>query len=184
VTSVQEFVDAFNAVRSFISENDLVTQDESTRQSIFGPLASLSLDENLMSSLRNSLTSASVTGGLSNSLADLGITTERDGSLKLDQAKLTTAIGDDPESVRSIMMNLGDDVAGVDGLVAQYTRFGGLIDSAQSTFNGQIDSYTKSIERSEEYLDRQKQTMTAQYARLEAVIGKMNSQQSALAGLV
>lgn len=185
-TAVQDFVDAFNEVVEFVKENDLVSResDRKDAENIFGPLASTSLDENVISGLRSALTAAGISGGTVNILADLGITTERDGTLKFDASAFETAIQNDATSVASILGNLGEDLARVDGRIAQFTRFGGLIDQSTATNSTQISNYQNRIDDIEKALDRQKEQLTAQFARLEALIGKMNSQQSSLASLL
>lgn len=183
-SSVQNFVDAYNNIIKYIDENDLVSLDETGQQPIFGTLAGTSIDENLLSALRSAFSGAATSGNIVNTLADLGITTERDGTLKFDSSKFETAIASDPEAVRSITKNLGETLAGVSGTIAQFTRFNGLIDIAEQGNQVQIDASNARIIDLEKFLSQQEQQLTAQYSRLESVIGKMNSQQSALSGLL
>jgi flagellar hook-associated protein 2 len=183
-SSVQEFVDSFNEIVKYIDENDLVTLDETGQQAVFGTLASTSLDENLLTALRAAFSGAATSGNSFNTLADLGITTERDGTLKFDVSKFESAISSDPESVRTITKNLGEALAGVSGTIAQFTRFNGLIDVAEQGNQAQIDASNARIIDLEKLLSQQEQQLTAQYSRLESVIGKLNSQQSALSGLL
>lgn len=183
-SSVQSFVDAFNEIVNYVKENDLVSVGSAGEDAVFGPLAGTSLDDSLLTALRGALSSSSASGGLLNTLADLGISTERDGTLKFDAAKFKEGVAKDPESVRTITRNLGETLAGVDGTIAQYTRFNGLIDIAEQSNQSLIDSYNSKVSDLEKALAQQEQLLTAQYARLESVIGKMNSQQSSLSSLI
>jgi flagellar hook-associated protein 2 len=183
-SSVRTFVDAFNEIVKYIDENDLVSTDESGQQAVFGTLSSTSLDENLLTALRSAFSAASTSGNSVNTLADLGITTERDGTLKFDASKFESSIASDPEAVRTITKNLGETLAGVSGTIAQFTRFNGLIDIAEQGNQNQIDASNARIVDLEKFLSQQEQQLTAQYSRLESVIGKLNSQQSALSGLL
>jgi flagellar hook-associated protein 2 len=168
----------------YVQENDLVSVGSAGEEAVFGPLAGTSLDDSLLTALRSAISGSSTSGGLLNTLADLGVTTERDGTLKFDTSKFKEAVAKDPESVRSITRNLGETLAGIDGTIAQYTRFNGLIDIAEQSNQSLIDSYNTKIADLEKALAQQEQLLTAQYARLESVIGKMNSQQSSLASLI
>jgi flagellar hook-associated protein 2 len=181
--SVSDFVNAYNDVIKYISENDAVTRDDSKDTNIFGPLASTSLDENLVSALRSAFSSSSISGGAVNTLSELGITTQRDGTLAFDSSKFKDALADDPESVRSITRNLGEGLASVNGIIAQFTRFGGLFGTAHRANDSEIELYNKQISEVEKSLSQQETALQARYARLESVIGKLNSQQTALAGL-
>jgi flagellar hook-associated protein 2 len=187
ISAVKDFVDAYNELQSYIKANDAVTEeegDEGSKKHIFGPLANTSLDENLLSSLRDAFSGAALSGQTVNVLADLGITTQRDGSLAFDEDTFEEALGTDPTSVSTLFENLGEDLASVDGRIAQFTRFGGLIDQASNSNTSQINSFQSRIADLEKVLDRQKETLTQQFARLEGLIGKLNSQQSSLGQLL
>lgn len=181
-SAIQDFVSAYNEVINFAKEQDLVERQEegSKVTNIFGPLAGTSLDENVISSLRQALTSAGISGQSVNTLADLGITTERDGTLKFDSSVLQDAISNDPEALREITQNLGETLGAVDGTLAQYTRFNGLIDVASKANSDSITTLNDKIATVQESLAKREQTLVAQFARLESLIGQLNSQQNSL----
>lgn len=185
-TKLQQFVDAYNEVLSYIKEQDAVTQeeDENGLRNIFGALASTSIDEGLVTALRSSLTGSSTSGGTVNTLADLGITTERDGSLKFDSATFATALSDDPESVTTITASLGESLGAVDGTLAQYTRFSGIIDTASNANTSEISRLNQRIADLEKVLAKEEESLNARFARLESLIGQLSSQQSTLAQIL
>jgi len=119
--------------------------------------------------------------------ADLGITTERDGSLKFDSTKLQTAISAEVSSVSEIFSAFADATATTSGLINQYTQYNGLLDTAYNANKTSIDDLNQRIEEAEKQLDRQAEQLKARYARLESTMGRLQSQQSsltaALAGL-
>ncbi|MCB0310666.1 MAG: flagellar filament capping protein FliD [Bdellovibrionales bacterium] len=184
--SLQSFVDAYNQVVKYIAENDIIERQEDGDQveNIFGPLAGTSLDENILSALRKSLIGSGQTGSSVNILADLGITTARDGSLEFDSALFEEALSKDPEAVRTITQNLGESLASTDGTIAQFTRFNGIIDLAIRSNDSQVRLNQERIADAERALARQEEVLTAQFARLEALIGKLNNQQSSLASIL
>lgn len=186
-STLQNFVDAYNDLVSFIKEQDSVTlsTDSSGNQSnVFNPLSNTSIDENVLSSLRSAFSSASGSNRLINTLGDLGITTNRDGSLSLDDDDLASAISKDSEGVRQITQRLGDSLANTDGTIAQYTRFGGIIDAAVSNNSTLISQYNSQIAVIEKTLSTEEESLTGRFSRLESLIGRLNGQQSALAGLL
>jgi flagellar hook-associated protein 2 len=185
-STLQEFVNAYNDVLKFVTENDLVSREEEGQnvKNVFGPLASTSLDENLITSLRQALTGASISNSGVSILADLGVTTERDGTLKFDSSVLATAIANDPEAVRQISANLGESLGSVDGTLAQFTRFNGLIDVASNANTEQITRLNDQIGRIEDSLSAKEQSLLNQFARLESLIGQLNSQQNSLGALL
>jgi flagellar hook-associated protein 2 len=119
--------------------------------------------------------------------ADLGITTQRDGTLKLDTAKLQEAISAEVGSVSTILQSFADTTALTTGTTDQYTRFNGLLDIVTQANQTTIDDLNKRIAEAEAQIQRQADQLKARYARMESQMGKLQSQQSslpsALAGL-
>ena len=180
--SIQAFVDAYNEVVSYVAENDAVTQEQDGTETInvFGPLASVSLDDNLLSALRTGLTNARASGGTVSVLADLGITTQRDGTLAFDSNTFASAVQNDPNSVRTITETLGETLGAVDGTIAQYTRYNGLIDASLKSNQSQIDDLNNRIAETEKQLSQQEQSLIERFAKLESLVGRLQSQQQAL----
>lgn len=185
-SSLQDFIDAYNEVVQFINENDTITREEQDDQvvNIFGPLANTSLDDNILSTLRSSLSNAGLSGRSVNILADLGITTQRDGTLAFDSDQFEEALANDSEAVRLITENLGEDLASVDGTIANFTKFNGLIDLAKTSNSTSIASAQDRIDQVEKLLTKEEESLNARFARLESLIGRLNSQQSQLASLL
>lgn len=186
-TTVQEFVDAYNDVVKFIAENNTITQEEDSRGekiNVFGPLAGIRTDDGLLGTLRSSFSAATTPGGLIATLADLGVTTERDGTLKLDTNTLNTAIMTDSSSTRTILEKLGEGLASTTGAISQFTRYNGLLDISKNSNESQIKQLNDQISENEAFLARQEEGLIMQFSRLESLVGKLNSQQSALASLL
>ncbi len=184
--NVQAFVEAYNELYAFISENDAIVQDESGGEvtNITGPLGSTSLDEGIISSLRSAFSNAGISGETINVLSDLGITTQRDGTLTFDADTFRDALNEDSVSVGTILENLGEALGGVDGTIAQYTRFNGLIDQAVQSNDDRVNSLNDRIADLETNLASQEQSLIARFASLEAQISQLQNQQNSLASLL
>jgi flagellar hook-associated protein 2 len=190
VTKAQKFIDAYNEIVTFINESSKVTVEEngSEKSVSFGPLNSSRIDENALFALRSAVSSTVASSGSSVRIfADLGITTQRDGTLKLDTNKMQQAIATEPTSVSSVFQGFADTVALTGGTIDQYTRFNGLIDITTRSNQTTIDELNRRISDAEAAIQRQADALKARYARLESIMGKMQSQQqsltSALSGL-
>lgn len=184
--SVKSFVEAYNNVVKYIQENDLVSQEQDGGEikNIFGTLSQTSVDDNILSQLRGALLSAGISGRGVNTLADIGITTERDGTIKFNEEAYTNAFSLDPEGIRIVTERLGESLSSVDGVIAQFTRFNGLIGVSKNANTQSIASAQDRISNLEAALSKQEGSLTSQYARLESLIGRLNQQQSALSGLM
>lgn len=183
--TLQDYVDSYNKVVSFLAENNLVAKDgnDPDSQFTFGTLSGTSIDENVIRAIRNDFFGSSKSGGAVNTLADLGIKTNRDGTLSLDATTFNSALSSDSNSVRSILETLGESQARVGGTLDQYVQFNGLIDSAISGNKASISGIDEQIAKIEKSLASQEQSLIAQFAGLEGLIGKLQGQQNALTGL-
>lgn len=187
-TKIQDFVDKFNEIVKFIDENNRVLRDESGDEvtNIFQPLASTSVDDTALSSLRSALsgTKSSISGTSVNIFADLGITTQRDGTLKFDKTQFAKAVSTSSSSVNSILQQFADKTAVTGGTIDALTRFQGSFDLTINSNKTMIDSMNKQIASAEDSISQQEESLRARFSRLEALIGKMQSQQQALSSLL
>ena len=180
---VSEIVTAFNDIVAYIKENNTVTQNanSSDRTNVFGTLAKTRLDDDFISQFRLDLSgAASANGTVATSIAEIGISTNRDGTLSFDEEDFLDAVADDPLGVTEVMNDFADTTSGVGGMIYQYTRFQGLVDIAQTSNQNQIDNLNRSIESLERQTDKIRTSLTQRFARLESISAQLQSQQSAL----
>lgn len=189
-TRVQEFVTAFNDIVTYMKEKNLIERVEEGQRitNIFGPLSTTRIDENALLSIRNAMTSSSyANGNYVKIFADLGITTERDGTLKFDSTKFQDNLSLEASSVNQILTTFGDTVATTGGTIDQQIRFNGIIDIALTNNKDQISSINDRIGQAEASIARNEEIMRARFARLESLTSQLQNQQaaltSALAGL-
>lgn len=181
---VANMVEAFNAIVEFSEENDRIERVESENgvTNVFGDLARTRVDDQAIDSLRRALSSSisSVPDSIVRTMADLGITTERDGKLKFDESTFLEAVGKDPQSSEQLLQGFADRIGSAEGTIAQYTRFNGLIDTAKNSNKNENDSINKRLERLEQNLERQRESLNLLYSRLESRVSDLNSQGEAL----
>lgn len=185
-SNIEEFVELFNEIVEFINENNLVERQEEGEdvENIFSPLAKTRIDDNVLSSIRRDLTASSVSDSAVSIFADLGITTERNGTLKLDSNTLEKALNEAPEAARSIIQKFADTTSITGGTIDQYIRFGGLFDSTTKGNTSQITRLNQDISQVEKYIARQEEQLRARFARLERVMSEMQSKQSSLTSIL
>jgi len=102
--AVNSFVKAFNDLNKTIV--DLSKYDAATKQAsiLTGDSTVRSLQTSLRNEISNPLTTAG--GGLS-LLSDIGISFQADGTLKLDQTKLTKVLGDPTKDISTLFASVG-----------------------------------------------------------------------------
>jgi len=95
--SVQTFVDAFNALNSFIAANTKYDGDNKQATLLQGDSAAIGM-QNMLRNLIGSVT----TGGALERISDIGISLQQDGSLAIDSTKLSSALSTKSEAVQNL----------------------------------------------------------------------------------
>jgi flagellar hook-associated protein 2 len=168
--AISAFVTAYNQVVQGMRA--LGAYDPARKQG--GPLVGDPLLRGVLASVRTQIgsSSAGLAGNSYTSLADVGITTNLDGTLKVDGSKLSAALNNS-----AALQRLFTDDAGVakrlDTLLADYTRAGGLIDSRttglQSTLRD-LDGQTTALDaRMAAYEKR----IRAQFTAMDTLVAQL-----------
>ncbi|MCD4688695.1 MAG: flagellar filament capping protein FliD [Desulfuromonadaceae bacterium] len=169
---IKSFVSGYNEIISF------VTSQSKTEGSDAGILSGDSGVNSIKRRLQNLMTTP-ITGSIS-SMSQLGLQTQRDGSLKIDDAILTEAIQDDLSGVTSLLA--GDD--STEGIASRFKSYlDNITDDVDGLFAGRkegikntVKRIDTSIERMETRLEKREVTLTNQFNVLEQLVSVMNSQ--------
>ncbi len=172
---VKNFVDKFNDIVKFSADGNKVTVDGSN--AVYGALAKTQVDDNFISQFRSELSSATASdgNGLIRKLSELGITTNRDGTLNFDEKQFNTAINSDNMGAISVLSNFANSVTGFDGLINNYTKFQGIIGSDSTSTTSRISAINKDINRLISNTESYREALVRQFAHLETIIGKMQA---------
>ncbi|MCC6219636.1 MAG: flagellar filament capping protein FliD [Deltaproteobacteria bacterium] len=184
---VGEIVDSFNDIVEFINENDTVTrvEDENQTDNIYGSLAKTSVDNDLVSFFRERLVAAESTNGtVVTSMSELGISTNRDGSLSFDADEFKSQVAQDALGASEVLTDFADNVAGVDGILYEFTKYNGFIDLAVQSNASQIENLNSAISQLERTTAKLRENLEGQFSRLETVMGKLQNTQQALSGIL
>ena len=124
-------------------------------------------------------------------LADLGITTQKDGTLKLDATKLDTALNTNFDKVAGYLSGDKGLIGRLGSLVEGYTRSAGVLDQRQKGLQSTITGIDKQrtaldlrIAKVQERLVNQYTAMDTLVARLKKTSENLTSQLASLPGLV
>ncbi len=188
--------------KASMSESAIAAWEEKAKQGIlFG--------DSDLSSLYSKLRAAVSPGGTDGqTLRDIGIsTTYTDGltTLTLDENKLRTALENEPDKVRDAFTKTEEGGASSNGLMQSLLNpletygkttgdYGVLVNRAgsirapgsiyQNSLQTQLNNYATQISRWEDKMSDQIDRYTTKFSKLEQLIAEMNSQSSALMGLM
>jgi flagellar hook-associated protein 2 len=175
-----------NLIKSFVSGyNDVVsyvTSQSKTEGSEAGILSGDSGLNSIKRRLQNLLTTP-IAGGIT-SLSQLGLETQKDGTLKIDDEALTEAIQDNLPGVTTLLAGDGSE----EGIA---TRFKSYLDDITDDIDGfhagrkeSIESNIKRIDKSivsmELRLEKREKTLFDQFNSLELLMSSMNATSSFL----
>lgn len=177
---LEAFVTAFNDARRFSdTESAIRVTDEGP---VYGSLARSNVGKDALSALRSAVAGVTSEDG-STSLASLGVTTNRDGSLSFNRQTFDAALTANPSQAVEVVTALADRVSGVGGTVNQFTGYGRTIDAALQTNESNSAALTKEVGRLQELTDRRIEGLEKQFTSLDMLSAKLQSAQSILAGL-
>lgn len=151
---VKKFVTDCNALTSAISM--LRRFDPATREA--GPLLGDAMLRGIESTLRTTI-SSEVAAEPYTSLASLGITTKSDGTLQLDQAKLTAALAADFDAVSRVFSSTEGVAAKLDARLGEWLA----ADAPLALRSGRLQDQRKGLVQERERLDRRMDAIEARY---------------------
>jgi flagellar hook-associated protein 2 len=185
-SSINEFVEKYNEIVVFINENNTITREEDGEDSknIFAALAKTRVDDNSLTSLRSAISNTSVTSTTVTIFAAMGIVTERDGTLKIKEDELETALNTEPNAVNNLFKSFSDTTSLTGGTIDNFIRFNGLIDVSINGNKTQITNLNDQITRSEQIISAMEAQLRARFARLEGLIGNLQNQQQSLSSIL
>ncbi len=176
--NVKDFVDGFNELVAFIDEQTTFNAETFATGTLFGN----SSVQGLESTLRR-IATGQVTGlaGSFDFLSQIGITTQDDGTLALDEAKLDQALTTDLTNVIELFTSANGVVTQLD------SRLSVLLDSSQQgPLKAELDSLTESIDdlnatilRMDERLELIERNIRQEFINLEIILGKLDAQRNA-----
>jgi flagellar hook-associated protein 2 len=178
-SAISTFVTAYNSLQSVAAR--LTAFDPSTKSGAV--LLGDSTLRNIQVGIRSALTTAQADDGSGlTTLSQIGVSMQKDGTLAIDSAKLTAALGSKMSGVASIFSGAASSYGThMSSLIDGYTKAtGGVLTAATKGINTTLDllgkQYTATSERAEATVARYK----AQFTQLDVMMSQMNQTSSYL----
>lgn len=167
--AVEDFVKAYNT--AFEEIRKLTNNADGAE----GPLAADSSARSITSRLRNLLTSS--VGSVDDtygSLAAIGITTSRTGTLSLDATKLDTALTEGLDDVVSLFTAEDGIAARAKSYIDSQVGSAGALASRTTTLNKELERISGQRESLALRLEKVETRLRAQYGALDALVAQFN----------
>lgn len=169
---ISGFVKAYNDLRKTIGELTSFNADTGAAGELLGDGALRTVESRLRGVL-----SGGVGQGELRMLSDIGITLQRDGTLKLDEEKMSGLVAANPQALANFFA--GENKAGglsgkLGETLDQVLRDRGLLDNAKRGLESRITSLKDRHERMERSIEQTIQRYRVQFGQLDAMIANMN----------
>jgi flagellar hook-associated protein 2 len=131
------------------------------------------------SGLGSRLLGRSGQGGALDTLADIGVRLNGDGTLRMDEAAMNKAFADHPEDFTKALAGT-DSKAGLmdmmSGMLKGFTDAGtGLMSARKDSFNSRIKTLQDGVTREQARLDRMEARLRKTYAAMDASVAKSHN---------
>lgn len=180
-------VDNINNVLKFIKEQNTLDEKSDTSKSLGGDLTLTTIE----GKIRNAIFTPIKTDSGPMRMGDLGVSFQRDGLLKFDQAKFEAALSKDYKAVSQTLTGKYDPAVGKTmgfmDLLDETARTltappNGILPSRKSGLTNNISQIDRQIQTRERMIARKEEVLKAKFARLEETISKIKGQGAGLAG--
>jgi flagellar hook-associated protein 2 len=177
--NVTAFVTGYNSVVSFISSQSTIGGSEG------GILAGDSGLNSIKRHLQEMLTTITDNDGPFKAMSQLGLETQKDGTVILNTAAFQEAVDENADSVISLLSGNED---GEGGIIEEFTTYlEGLTHSSNGVLAGRSASITRNVENIDERiaqvslrLEKREETLRSQFSAMESLVSTMNAQSSFL----
>jgi flagellar hook-associated protein 2 len=168
-SAAAKFVESYNALITQLKSRSAYKTESSSAGVLSGDSAVRRMLEQLSSTL-----ATATSGGTLQYLAEVGITTQAGGGLKLDTAKLNVALNSNYTDVVNLFNGTTGFATRLDAWATAVTQTGGLIDQRTQGLSDSIKRYNAQIDRLELQMTVLKKRYTTTYSNLNMLLSSMN----------
>ncbi len=171
---LKKFVDSYNKFIEVSNRLTSVTKVGDDKAPVVGGLVGDSTVRNLVNGIRNEFSNVAGGGDL-RVLADLGITTQKNGTLKLDNDKLDAVLKTNFDAVGQFFAGDKGLMSRMDNRVAAYTGKDGIIGLRQKSLESTRTDITKQSEKLTVRAAQIEARLFKQFNAMDALVGQLNS---------
>lgn len=174
--NIQEFVDKYNRVISFLDDQTAFDETAGRAGRLLGDFTASAVERRLQSVVSGAISGATGSFG---SLGQVGIRTSANGTLAIDETDFAEAVDDDLQGVLSLFdEDEGNLMGTIEDFLKDATLSGtGLIPARQEAIQSQIDGFQDRIDFQERRLERFQESQVRKFAALERLVSGLQSQQ-------
>ncbi|MGA7778746.1 MAG: flagellar filament capping protein FliD [Paraburkholderia sp.] len=175
--AIGSFVTAYN---NFVTTAALFTGFDSTKKA--GAQGGVLLGDSALNAIHNALTgalsAASSHGGNQSSgaasLAGIGITFQKDGTLKIDDATLTNALTNNAPATAALFSGKNGLAASMNASITSFLQTGGTLDAHTNALNADLKAVSSQQTQLTDYTDKLTKSYNQQFTALNTLMTQMS----------
>lgn len=171
--NIKKFVEAYNKLITTTSQLTSVTQVGEGKAPVLGGLVGDASVRNLLSGVRSALGDPASQAGVQ-VLSDLGITTQKDGTLKIDGTKLSAALAENFDAVGTFFTGDNGLMSRVDKRIDGFIQAGGVLEQRMKGLESTISGIDKQRETLARRVEQIQTRLFAQFNAMDALVGRLN----------
>ena len=176
---VQSFVDAYNKLIGIISTQTKVASAGGDEAPQAGALVGDATVRSLLSTIRSELSNPQG-GGPIRALIDLGITTQKDGTLQIEDAKLQEALDNSFAELPALFAGEGGIASRLDKKLKPYTQLDGILEQRNKAMNETISSIGKQKDDLARRVASLQERLYKQFNAMDLLVGQLTNTSSSL----
>jgi len=169
-TAISDFVTSFNGLAKLIST--LGSSDPKAPGILSGDAILRILDRQIR---RIATDTVSGLSGKVNSLAEIGITTQQDGTFALDTIKLNQQLATNLGDIQQIFTSTNGISGGLTTLISQYTNITGILTSRSTSLTNKLTSIGDERLKLTSTLSKLETRLRAQFGAMDALVAQLKS---------
>ncbi|NHC10357.1 flagellar filament capping protein FliD [Stutzerimonas degradans] len=176
---IQTFVDSYNKLIGVINAQTKVTSVGEGKAPVTGALVGDATARTLLNTIRNELVNVQGDGAL-RALTDIGITTQKDGTLAIDSAKLDKAMASNFGELSGLFTGDKGLASRLDAKLKPYTETGGILEQRNKAMTETITKIDDQKEALTRRITSLQERLYKQFNAMDLLVGQLSNTSSSL----
>ncbi|AMR66923.1 flagellar filament capping protein FliD [Aquipseudomonas alcaligenes] len=177
--NLQKFVDAYNSMMTTVGQLTAVVPVGEDDAPVTGALVGDVTARGLVAGLRAELVKMSSDGSIK-ALAQLGITTQKDGTLKIDDTVLSSALDNNFDQVAEYLAGDKGLMGRLESNVNDYLKTNGVLDQRTKALQSTLTNIDDQREALDLRIEKLQERLVAQYTAMDQLVASLKKTSESL----
>ncbi|MCI0916369.1 flagellar filament capping protein FliD [Pseudomonas stutzeri] len=176
---IQSFVDSYNKLIGVVNSQTKVTTIGDDKAPVTGALVGDATARTLLGTIRNELVNVQGNGAL-RALTDIGVTTQKDGTLKIDDTKLGKAMDSNFAELSGLFTGEKGLASRLDAKLKPYTETGGILEQRNKAMTETISKIDDQKDALNRRITSLQERLYKQFNAMDLLVGQLSNTSNSL----